>query len=133
CPLRANASGSISMRAIASMKPAPNATTCSISLRPRAACRTTSRAPSTFPVAAMSAYHSALDTGEQILAGVARRILEHVAEQPLQRLPDVRSRPHPRREEVVALHGEVLQRERIPRRADRRHHLRQPGHRKREA
>src|SRR5438093_1563261 len=60
-PLRANASGSTSVIATASMNPAPKATKCSITLRPRAARWITAAAPSRLPPAAISPYHRALD------------------------------------------------------------------------
>src|SRR3989454_86352 len=108
-PLRANASGRISTSATASMNPAPKATKCSITWRPSAARRVTASAPTTLPSAATSAYSTALDTGEQVRLGVAGRILEHLGEQALERLPHVGAGSHARREEVVAGDGEVLQ------------------------
>src|SRR5881628_2331970 len=90
------------------MKPAPNATKCSIRTSSRAARRVTASAPTTLPSAAMRAYPSALDTGEQVIARVAGRILEHFREQPLEGLPHFRPGPDARRQEVVALQHEVL-------------------------
>src|SRR5213595_2438238 len=131
-PERANASGSSSTRATASMNPAPNATKCSISASSRAARRVTARAPATLPKAATRAYSSALDTGEQLLPRIARRVLEHVGEQPRQRLPHLRAGPHARRDEIVAADGEVLQSQRVLGGADRRRDLRKAGNGKRE-
>src|SRR2546422_7205132 len=107
-PERANASGNTSTSATASMKPAPNATKCSIRASSRAARRVTASAPTTLPSAAMRAYPSALDTGEEVIARVAGRILEHFREQPLEGLPHFRPGPDARRQEVVALQREVL-------------------------
>src|SRR5438128_4545439 len=118
-PERANASGSSSTKATASMNPAPNATKCSISASSRAARRVTARAPATFPSAATRAYSSALDTSEQLLPRVARGVVEHVGEQPRQRLAHLGAGPHPRRDEVVSGDGEVLEREGILGGADR--------------
>src|SRR3989442_10036128 len=105
------------------MNPAPKATKCSITLSPRAAWRITAAAPSRLPPAAISAYHRALDTARalllpalhQVLAGVARRVFEHPAEQPLQRLAHVRAGPHARGDQGVAPHPEVGERERVRR------------------
>src|SRR5438132_12731133 len=113
------------------MKPAPKATKCSITVSPRAAWRITAAAPSRLPPAAISAYHRALDTTRalllralhQVLAGVARRVLEHKAEQLLQRLAHVGAGPHAGGDQVVAFHREVGERERVVRRADGREHL----------
>src|SRR6266699_372068 len=131
-PERANASGSSSTKATASMNPAPNATKCSISASSRAARRVTARAPATLPSAATRAYNRALDTGEQLLPRVARRVVEHLGEQPRQRLPHLRAGPHARRDEIVAGDREVLQGQGILGGADRRHDLGQAGHGKRE-
>src|SRR5438874_160710 len=122
-PERANASGSSSTSATASMNPAPNATKCSISASSRAARRVTASAPATLPRAATRAYSSALDTGQQLVSGVARGIFQHVREQPRQRLPQLRAGPHARRDQVVPGHREVLERERILGGADCLHHL----------
>src|SRR6266513_571395 len=75
------------------MKPAPNATKCSMTARPRAARRVTASAPITLPSAATSAYTRALDTGQQVALGVALRVLQHLGEH------------------VVPVHREVLQRQ----------------------
>src|SRR6266566_7396878 len=131
-PERANASGSTSTSATASMKPAPNATKCSMTARPRAARRVTASAPSTLPSAATSAYTKALDTGQQVLLGVALRILEHLGEQPLQHFAHVRPGPHPRGDQVVPVHRELRQRQRILRGADRCDDGREAGNGKRE-
>src|SRR5712691_5630477 len=112
-PLRANASGRISTIATASMNPAPKATKCSITRRPRAARRTTATAPSTLPRAATRAYSRALDTGQEIVPGVPGGILEDLRQQALQRLPDLRPRPHAGRDQVGTVHGEVGEREGI--------------------
>src|SRR5438874_6266914 len=122
-PERANASGSSSTSATASMNPAPNATKCSISASSRAARRVTASAPATLPRAATRAYSSALDTGEQLVSRVARRIFQHVREQPRQRLPQLRAGPHARRDQVVLGHAEILERERILCCADCLHRL----------
>src|SRR3989442_658916 len=90
------------------MKPAPNATKCSIRTSSRAARRVTASAPTTLPSAAMRAYPSALDTGEEGIARVAGGILEHFREQPLEGLPHFRPGPDARHQEVVALQREVL-------------------------
>src|SRR6185295_2195405 len=111
-PLRVNAAGSSSTIATESMKPAPNATSSSMTRSSRTARRVTARAPSTLPAAAMSAYSSALDTGEEVLLRVAAGILEHFVQQPGECFPDVGARPHARRDQVVAFHGEVLEGER---------------------
>src|SRR5947207_14490765 len=118
-PERANASGKSSTTATASMNPAPNATKCSIRASSRAARRATARAPATFPRAATRAYSSALDTSEQLLPRVARGVVEHVAEQPRQRLAHLRAGSHPRRDEIVAADREVLQSQRVLGGADR--------------
>src|SRR5207302_535791 len=118
-PERANASGSSSTSATASMNPAPNATKCSIRASSRAARRVTARAPATFPRAATRAYSSALDTSEQLLPRVARGVVEHVAEEPRQRLAHLRAGSHPRRDEIVAADREVLQSQRVLGGADR--------------
>src|SRR5437016_8103574 len=131
-PERANASGSSSTRATASMKPAPNATKCSISASSRAARRVTASAPTTLPSAATKAYQKALDTGEEVVAGVTGRILEHFREQPLERLPHLRPGAHPGGQEIVPLHRQVLHRQRIFRCSNGRYDFRQPGNGKRE-
>src|SRR6266700_2770919 len=122
-PERANASGSSSTKATASMNPAPNATKCSMSASSRAARRVTASAPATLPSAATRAYNRALDTGEQLLPRVARRVVEHFGEQPRQRLPHLRAGPHARRDEIVAGDREVLQGQRVLGGADCLHHL----------
>src|SRR2546429_8090385 len=104
--------------ATASMNPAPNATKCSMTARPGAARRVTASAPSRLPTAATSAYTRALDMGEQVLLRIAARGLEHLAEQALERLAHVGSRPHSRSDQVVPVHREVLQWPRILRGAD---------------
>src|SRR5438477_9445996 len=124
-PDRANASGSSSTKATASMNPAPNATKCSISASSRAARRVTASAPATFPTAATRAYSSALDTSEQLLPRVARGVVEHVGEQPRQRLAHNRPGPHPCRDEIVAADREVLQSQRVLGGADRLDDVRQ--------
>src|SRR5438034_8007538 len=103
------------------MNPAPKATKCSITLSPRAAWRITAAAPSRLPPAAISAYHRALDTTrpvllralQQMLPRVARRVFEHFGEQQLQHLAHVRSRAHAGSDQIVALHSEVGERERV--------------------
>src|SRR5439155_21993497 len=113
--------GSTSVIATASMNPAPKATKCSITLSPRAAWRITAAAPSRLPPAAISAYHRALDTTrpvllhalQETLPRVARRVVEHLREQQLQHLSHVRSRSHTGSDQIVALHGEVGERERV--------------------
>src|SRR5919109_982829 len=122
-PERANASGSSSTSATASMKPAPNATKCSISTSSRAARRVTARAPATLPNAATRAYTSALDTSEQLVSRVTRRVFQHVRQQPRQRLAHFRAGPHTGRDEVVAADGEVLQRQGVPGRPNSLHNL----------
>src|SRR6266540_1659503 len=126
-PERAKASGKSSTTATASMKPAPNATKCSISASSRAARRVTASAPTTLPRAATRAYPSALDTGEEIGTRVAGGILEHLRKQPLQRLPHLGPRPHARLQEIVAFHREGLHGQRVPRRPDGPHDLRERG------
>src|SRR4029077_1087953 len=120
-PERANASGSSSTNATASMNPAPNATKCSISASSRAARRVTAKPPATFPRAATRAYSRALDTSEQLLPGVARRVFEDVAEQPRQGLAHLRAGPHARSDEIIARDREVLEGQGIFRGADGRH------------
>ena len=68
------------MIATDNMNPAPNARKCSITLSCSAARRVTASAPSTLPAAATRAYTRALDTGQQVLLGVARRIFEDFLE-----------------------------------------------------
>src|SRR5207249_2099115 len=126
-PERANASGSTSTKATASMKPAPNARKCSIGASSRAARRVTASAPTTLPSAATRAYPRALDTGEEISARVAGRILEHLREQPLERLPDLGPGPHARGQEIVALHRQVLHRQRVLRRSNGLNDFRERG------
>src|SRR5881398_1330569 len=101
------------------MNPAPNATKCSMTARPRAARRVTASAPTTLPSAATSAYTRALDTGQEVLFGVALRILEHQGEQPLQHLAHIGPGTHAGGDQVVPVHREVLQRQGILRGADR--------------
>src|SRR6185503_10440570 len=118
-PLRVSAAGSSSTIATASMKPAPNATSSSMTRSSRTARRVTARAPSTLPAAATSAYSRALDTRQEVRFGVAGRVLQHFLEQPPERLADVRSRAHARSDQVIAAHREVLHREGGILRADR--------------
>src|SRR5206468_391228 len=132
-PERATASGSTSTSATASMKPAPNATKCSISASSRAARRVTASAPTTLPSAATKAYQKALDTGEEVVAGVTGRILEHFREQPLERLPHLRPGAHPGGQEIVPLHRQVLHRQRILRCSNGRYDFRELGDGMREA
>src|SRR5689334_9413628 len=122
-PERANASGKSSTSATASMNPAPNATKCSISTSSRAARRVTASAPATLPSAATRAYSSALDTGEQLLPGVARRVVEHVRQQPRQRLAHLGAGSHAHRDEIVARDGEVLEGQGVLGGPDRGDHL----------
>src|SRR6266576_5835938 len=112
-PERANASGKSSTTATASMNPAPNATKCSISASSRAARRVTASAPTTLPSAAIRAYPRELDTGEEIVARVAGRILEHFREQPLERLPHLRPGAHAGGQKIVAFHREVRYGQRV--------------------
>src|ERR1051325_8334815 len=126
-PERAKASGSRSTSATASMNPAPNATKCSISASSRAARRVTARAPATLPNAATRAYSRALDTSEQLLPRVARRVVQHVGEQPRERLAHLRPGPHAGGDEIVPGDGEVLEGQRILGGADRLDHLREGG------
>src|SRR5581483_4625743 len=130
---RANASGSTSTIATASMKPAPNATTCAITASSRAARRATARPPTTLPRAATRAYRSALDTRQEILAGVAPRVLEDLGEQALERLAHRGPGPHPRLEQVGARHREVFEGQRVLGGADRGDDIREPGEGKGEA
>src|SRR5438094_5509385 len=109
------------------MKPAPNATKCSISASSRAARRVTASAPTTLPSAATKAYQKALDTGEEVVAGVTGRILEHFREQPLERLPHLRPGAHPGGQEIVPLHRQVLHRQRILRCSNGRYDFRELG------
>src|SRR5690348_15163646 len=104
---------------------------------PRTAWRTTAAAPSRLPPAATSAYHRALDRRalpsspgerllhalEQRLPRVARRVLEHVPEQPLQHLAHIRTRPDAGGDQVVALDGQVGKGEGVLRRANGGHDL----------
>src|SRR5947199_241073 len=101
-------------------------------IRPRAARRVTASAPTTLPSAATKAYQKALDTGEEVVAGVTGRILEHFREQPLERLPHLRPGAHPGGQEIVPLHRQVLHRQRILRCSNGRDDFRQPGNGKRE-
>src|SRR2546428_11070603 len=101
--------------ATASMNPAPNATKCSMTARPRAARRVTASAPSRLPSAATSAYTRALDMGEQVLLRIAARVLEHLAEQALERLAPVGAPPPPRSAQSRSVHRAGLQCQRIPR------------------
>src|SRR5438552_18593981 len=89
------------------MKPAPNATKCSISASSPAARRVTASAPTTLPSAATRAYPKALDTGEELVARVAGRLREHFRQQPLEGLPHARPGAHARGQEIVAVHREV--------------------------
>src|ERR1700704_1662702 len=109
------------------MNPAPNATKCSIRASSRAARRVTASAPTTLPSAATRAYPRALDTGEEIVARVAGRILEHFREQPLEGLPYFRPGPLARGQEVVAFHREVFHGQRILRGPNGLHNLRERG------
>src|SRR2546425_3047556 len=109
------------------MKPAPNATKCSIRASSRAARRVTASAPTTLPSAAMRAYPRALDTGEEIVARVAGRILEHLCEQPLEGRSHFGPGPHARGQEVVAFHREVLYGQGILRGTNGLHNLREWG------
>src|SRR3989449_7208023 len=131
-PERANASGNTSTSATASMKPAPNATKCSIRASSRAARRVTASAPTTLPSAATRAYQKALDTGEEVVARVTGRILEHFRQQPLERLAHLRPGAHPGGQEIVALHGEVFHGQGVLRGADGGDDLCEPGNGKRE-
>src|SRR6266700_6838385 len=126
-PAQAKASGKSSTTATASMKPAPNATKCSISASSRAARRVTASAPTTLPSAATRAYPRALDTGEKIGARVAGRILEHLREQPLERRPHVGPGPHARGQEVVAFHREGFHGQGVFRCPNGLHDLRERG------
>src|SRR5437660_1596012 len=107
--------------ATASMNPAPNATKCSISRRLPGERRTTAMPPSRLPSAATRAKTSGetLDTGQEVVPRVARRILEHLVQQPCERRADVRPRSHPGGEEIVAVDGQLRQRQRILRGAHR--------------
>src|SRR5258706_10139928 len=96
------------------MKPAPNATKCSIRTSSRAARRVTASAPTTLPSAAMRAYPSALDTGEEVIARVTARIPEHPREQPFEGLPHFGSRPHAPPPEALAPQREAPYDERGP-------------------
>src|SRR6267378_5807879 len=111
-PLLASASGRISTIATESMNPAPNATKCSMSLSSLVARRVTARAPSTLPSAATSAYTRALDTGQEILLGVLGRVVEHLAQQAFEHLAHVGAGTHAGGDQIVTLHGEVLERQR---------------------
>src|ERR1044072_7897152 len=94
------------------MNPAPNATSSSMTRSSRTARRVTASAPRILAAAATSAYSRALNTREQVLLGVAAGILEHFVEQARERLADFRARPHAGRDQVVAAHREILDRER---------------------
>src|SRR5712664_1227570 len=107
------------MIATDSMNPAPNASRCSMTASSRTARRVTASAPSTLPAAATSAYSRALDTGEQVLLGVAGGVFEHFLEQTRQRLTDVRARTHASGDEIISLHRQILQAERRIRGPDR--------------
>src|SRR5712691_5773939 len=109
------------------MKPAPNATKCSIRASSRAARRVTASAPTTFPSDAMRAYPRALDTGEEVVARVTGRILEYFHQQPLEGLSHLGPGPHARGQEVVAFHRQILYGQRVLRGADRRDHFRKLG------
>src|SRR2546430_15240671 len=94
--------------ATASMNPAPNATKCSMTARPRAARRVTASAPSRLPSAATSAHTRALDMGEQVLLRIAARVLEYPAKQGLPR-HDPGGSPRPtHRAQGTPLHPEDL-------------------------
>ena len=95
------------------MKPAPNASKCSITLSWRAARRVTASAPSTLPAAAARAYSRALDTREQILAGIAGWILQHVIKQALQGFANLWTGTHTRLDKLVAFNREILEGERV--------------------
>src|SRR5436189_1338699 len=99
-PLRENAAGNSSTMATDSMKPAPNATSKSMTRSSRTARRVTASAPITLPAAAISAYSSALDTGEEIFPGVARGIFEDFVQQASQYLADVRTGPDTRGDQI---------------------------------
>src|SRR5436190_16888713 len=92
-----------------SMNPAPKATSSSMTRSSRTARRVTASAPSTLPAAAIRAYSRALDTREQVLPGVARRILEHFVQQAGERLADVGTWPHAGGDEIVPFYGKVLE------------------------
>src|SRR3989442_182659 len=109
------------------MKPAPKATKCSMTVRPRAARRVTASAPTRFPSTATSAYTRALDTGQQVRFRVALRVVQHVGEQALQHLAHVGAGPDPCRDQVVTVPREILGGGRIPRRTDRAHDLGEEG------
>src|SRR5213594_2111747 len=98
------------------MKPAPNATKCSISTSSRTARRVTASAPTTLPSAAIRAYNRALDTGQQVLLRVAARVLEHLDQQALQGVPHVRPGAHAGGDQIVPVDREVLKRQRVLRR-----------------
>src|SRR2546427_154595 len=118
--------------ASASMNPAPNATECSMTVSPRANRCETASAPKTFPSAASTAYANALDMRQEIVLPVARRVLEHLGEEPLERRSDVGTRPHAGREQVVARHGKILQGQGVLGGADRFDNSEKPGNGKRE-
>src|SRR5260370_40240200 len=103
------------------MNPAPNARNCSMAWRLRVAWRVTASAPITLPQAASTAGTRALDTGEQILLGVACGVLQDFAEQLGERGADVGTGPHARGQQVVTGHGEVLQGDRAAGIVDRLH------------
>src|ERR1051326_5328739 len=126
-PERAKASGSSSTSATARMNPAPTARKRWTGPSARAARRVTASAPATLPTAATRAYSSALDTSEQLLPRVARRVVEHVSEQPRERLAHLRPGPHARGDEIVPGDGEVLEGQGILGGADRLDHLRERG------
>src|SRR5258705_4134799 len=86
-----------------SMNPAPNATSSSMTRSSRTARRVTASAPSTLPAAATRAYSRALDTREQVLPGVARRILEHFVQQAGDGPADVGAWPLTRPDHVPTL------------------------------
>src|SRR5882762_11964208 len=112
------------------MKPAPNATKCSIRASSRAARRVTASAPTTLPSAAMRAYPRALDTGEEVVARVTGRILEYFRQQPLEGLSHFGPGPHARGQEVVAFHRQILYGQGVLRRPNGLHDLRERGKRK---
>src|SRR5262245_6268599 len=94
------------------MNPAPNATSSSMTRSSRTARRVTASPPRTFPAAATSAYSRALNTREEVVLRVAVGVFQHFLEQPRQRFPDVGPGPDTGRNEIVAAHREILERER---------------------
>src|SRR5512139_805072 len=100
------------------MNPAPNATRSSMTRSSRTARRVTANAPSTLPAAAMSACSNALDTREQVFFGVAGWILEYFVEESRQRFAHIRAGPHAGRDQIVSLDRQILECQRLTRRAD---------------